>query len=290
MSHPIPPSTPTGRVLGAVGAALALALVGFGALFLVDLSMSETVTHHRTYDAVDTVVLRADGDITVTAAEGDIEVDVIAHRGLRGPTSSDVVSANALEINHRCGWAIALPRCSGELDVTLPAGTKVVVRTENGDVVARGLAGDTSLNTSNGRVEAAGIGGPLTVESSNGDIDVTDSGADVEVATSNGRIDVVGVAGTVTADGSSGDITLGFVTGDASATTHNGSVEISAVGGDAHGVSNNGRVTVVGDGEPVALTIETSNGDEIIEGPTDPDAARTVEIYSSNGDVAYLDR
>lgn len=46
----------------------------------------------------------------------------------------------------------------------------------------------------------------------------------------------------------------------------------------------------MGDGWPVAPTIETSNGVEIIKGPTYPDAGRTVEIRSSNGDVAYLDR
>jgi DUF4097 and DUF4098 domain-containing protein YvlB len=67
-------------------------------------------------------------------------------------------------------------------------------------------------------------------------------------------------------------------------------VEISAVGGDVYAETSNGRVTVYGDDEPVALTIQTSNGDEIIEGPTDPDAERTVEMRSSNGDVAYLSR
>lgn len=289
----LPPGPPrpnvTGRVLGTIGAILALAMVALGALYLVDLSMSETTTTHQSYDAVDTVVLRADGDITVTAAEGDIEVDVIAHSGLREPTYSDVVSAGALEINHRCGWSIALPRCSGELDVTLPAGTRVVVRTENGDVVASGLAGDVSLSSGNGQIEAEEISGPLDIDSSNGGIDVMGAGAGVRASTSNGSIDVITVDGTVIADSANGDVTIGSVTGDVSATSSNGSVEISEVSGDVYGVSSNGEVTVVGDGEPVALTIETSNGDEIIQGPTDPDAERSVEIRSSNGDVAYLD-
>jgi hypothetical protein len=288
-----PPGPPrpnvTGRVLGTIGAILALAMVAFGGLFLVDLSMSETTTNHRSYDAVDTVVLRADGDITVSAAEGDIEVDVIAHSGLREPTYSDVVSASALEINHRCGWSIALPHCSGELDVTLPAGTRVVVRTENGDVVASGLAGDVTLNTSNGRIEADNISGPLLADSSNGDIDITDAQAGVEASTSNGRIDVVDVGGTVDADSSNGDVTIDSVTGDASAQTSNGDVEVSAVDGNVKTWTSNGEITVIGNGEPVALTLETSNGSETIEGPTDPDAERTVEIRSSNGDVAYLD-
>jgi hypothetical protein len=290
-SYPPGPPRPnvTGRVLGTVGALLALAAVAYGALFLVDLSMSETTTTSHSYDAVDSVELVADGDVTVSAADGDIEVDAIAHSGLREPTYSEDVSGGRLEVTHRCGWSIALPHCSGELDVTLPAGTEVVIRTENGDVVATGLAGELSLNTSNGRVEASGISGPLFADSSNGDIDVTDAGADVELSTSNGEISVVGVDGTVTADTSNGRITVDSVTGDASAKTSNGSVEVSAVDGDVYSETSNGRITVIGDGEPVALTLETSNGDEIIEGPTDPDAERTVEMHSSNGDVAYLD-
>ena len=98
-----------------------------------------------------------------------------------------------------------------------------------------------------------------------------------------------GVDGTVTADTSNGRITIDSVTGDASAKTSNGSVEVSAVDGNVYGETSNGRITVIGDGEPVALTIVTSNGDEIVQGPTDPDAERSVDIRSSNGDVAYLD-
>ena len=289
-----PPGPPhrgaTARVLMTIGIVLAVVVVGFGAMFLIDLSMSETTTTHKSYDAVGTVELVSDGDVTVRAVEGDIEVDAIAHSGLREPTYSEEVSADRLEITHRCEWTFLLSSfCSGELDVTLPADTEVVVRTENGDVVASGVAGDVSLQSSNGRIEAADIGGPLTASSSNGDIDVTDAGADVDVSTSNGEVSVTGVDGTVTTDTSNGRITIDSVTGDASANTSNGSVEISAVDGDVFGETSNGRVTVVGDGEPVALSIQTSNGDEIIEGPTDPDAERTVEIRSSNGDVAYLD-
>jgi len=304
MTQPVPGSYPqdtgyapgppqrgaTARVLTTLGVALGVVVVGFGALFLVDLMVSGTTTTHRSYDAVDTVVLVTDGDVTVTAAEGDVEVDAIAHSGLRSPRYSADESADRLEITHRCGWSIFLPRCSGELDVTLPADTEVVVRAENGDVVASGVAGETDVRTDNGRVEATDVGGAFSARSSNGDITVANAGSDVEVSTANGEISVGDVDGTVTGDTSNGRITLDAVTGDASAHTSNGSVEISAVGGDVFAETSNGDITVYGDEEPVALTIQTSNGDEIIEGTTDPDAERTVEMRSSNGDVAYLSR
>ncbi|WP_460886389.1 DUF4097 family beta strand repeat-containing protein [Promicromonospora xylanilytica] len=294
-SPPAPPAEPrrngvTGRVLTGLGVGIAAVVVAFGALFLVDLSMSSTATAHESYDAVDSVQIVTDGDVTVRAGEGDIEVDVIAHSGLREPTYSADGPAGTLELTHRCGWAVALPRCSGELDVTLPAGTEVVVRTENGDVVASGLAGEVSLDSSNGSVETTDIGGVLSARTSNGDIDIRASAADVDASSSNGDISVTDVDGSVTTVTSSGEISIDSVTGDASAETSNGDVEVSAVDGSVDGRSDNGEVTVTGDGEPVALTIETSNGDQVIEGPTDPDAERTVDIRSSNGDVAYLSR
>ncbi|MFD6444449.1 DUF4097 domain-containing protein [Promicromonospora sp. NPDC060204] len=279
----------TARVLTTLGVVLGVVVVGFGALFLVDLMMSETTTTRHTYAAAGTVELVSDGDVTVTAADGDVAVDAIAHSGVRSPQYAADESANRLEITHRCGWSVIFSRCSGELDVTLPADTEVVIRTENGDVVASGVAGEVSAQSSNGHVEATDIAGPLSARSSNGDITVANAGADVDVSTSNGEISVGDVDGTVTGDTSNGRITVESVTGDASATTSNGSVEISAVAGNVYAETSNGRITVHGDGGPVALTMQTSNGDEIVEGPVDPDAARTVEMRSSNGDVAYLD-
>ena len=287
--RPLPPRRgATGRVLGTVGIALAVVAVAFGGLFLVDLMVSETTTTHESYDAVGTVELLADDDVTVRAADGDIEVDVVAHSGLRSPTYRADESADRLRLTHRCGWSVGLPRCSGGLDVTLPAGTEVVVRTENGDVVASGLAGTVSLDSSNGRIEASDIGGLLTAETSNGDIDVDGARSDVDVTTSNGQVAVRDVDGSTTTDSSNGGITIDGVSGDASASTSNGTVEISAVDGNVLGVSSNGSVTVHGDDEPVALTMETSNGERTVDGPVDDDAERTVEIRSSNGDVAYL--
>src|SRR5690606_28042104 len=140
-SPPPPGRGSTARALTTLGVLLGAAVVVTGALFLADLMMSATSTTHRSYDAVGTVELVADGDVTVTAAEGDVEVDAVARSGLREPRYAADEGGDRLEITHRCDWSVFLPRCSGGLDVTLPAGTEVVVRTENGDVVASGVAG-----------------------------------------------------------------------------------------------------------------------------------------------------
>ncbi|MFE6971440.1 DUF4097 domain-containing protein [Isoptericola sp. NPDC057653] len=272
-ASPEPHRGPVGRALLVLGAVVAVLAVLWGALFLVDRAVAGTTTQHETYAPVGTVELVADGDVTVRAAEGgDVEVDRIARSGLTSPTYRADERSDRLVLTHECqGWQWVPGRCAGQLAVTLPADTAVVVRTSNGDVLAAGVAGDVELRSSNGDVEATGTGARLDAGTSNGDITVDRAaGGDVVATSSNGSIEVTGVDGSL------------------QAVTSNGRVEVSGVTGDVRAESSNGDVTVVGDGEPVRLTIDTSNGDRTVEGPTDPAADRTVQIRSSNGDVAFL--
>ncbi len=290
-----PRRSATGRVLLVVGVVLGLVTVLWVALFLVDLAMSRTTTTHESYPAVGTVELVADGDVSVGVAggggEGSVEVDKVARGGLASPSYRAQESADRLVVTHECArWAWAASQCSGGLDVALPAETKVVVRSSDGDVRGSGVAGDVELRSSNGEVEASGIGGRLVVYTSNGDVVVREAGDDVDAGSSNGSIEVADVRGALDARTSNGDVEVDGVAGSASAVSSNGTVDVVGVGGDVRAESSNGEVTVTGDGEPVNLTIDTSTGSQTIEGPTDPEASRRVEIRSSNGDVSYLVR
>ncbi|MFC7876650.1 DUF4097 domain-containing protein [Isoptericola sp. NPDC057391] len=264
---------PVGRALLVTGIVVGLLAVAWGALFLVDRAVASTTTEHETYAAPGTVELVADGDVTVRAADGgsSVEVDKIARAGLTSPTYRAEEGADRLTVRHECEGLRWIPgRCSGDLAVTLPAGTTLVVRTSNGDVVASGVTGGSELRSSNGDVEVTRAGGGLDAGSSNGDVVVDRAVGDVVATTANGSVEVTGVDGSLDAD------------------TSNGRVDVAGVTGDVRAESSNGDVTVVGDGEPVRLTIDTANGEQTIEGPTDPEADRTVEVRSSNGDVAYL--
>ncbi|MCK9795374.1 DUF4097 domain-containing protein [Isoptericola sp. 4D.3] len=269
---PAPGRGPTARVLLVAGVVLGAVAVLWVAVFLVDLALSRTTTQHASYAATGSVELVADGDVTVRVAEGGVEVDRVAHSGLTAPEYEARESAAGLVVTHECArWLwVASSRCSGDLEVTLPADTELVVRSSNGDVLATGLAGAADLRSSNGDVEATEVTGDLTLDTSNGDVQVAGAGADVDVYSSNGGIEVTDVGGSL------------------DAVTSNGEIEVAGVAGDVRAESSNGDVTVTGDGEPVVLTLETSNGSQTSEGPTDPAADRTVEVRSSNGDVAYL--
>jgi hypothetical protein len=306
---PDPRRSPAGRVLLVVGLALGGLLVAWGALHLVDRALAETTTTREDYDAVADLELAATGHVDVRADDGatGIDVEVVSRGGLVTPEYSVEELDGRLVLTNTCpGWAWFSWVCSGELHATVPADTAVLARAANGDVSASGLDGVAELRSANGDVVAGVMAADLTARSSNGDLFVTDVDGAVDAQTSNGRVEVTRVEGAVTARSSNGAVEVSDVGEGAYARTSNGSVDVATVGGDVDARSSNGRVevsgaagdvlartsngavTVIGDGEPVDLTISTSNGSETIEGPTDPDAPRSVEIRSSNGAVAYL--
>ena len=286
---PAPARSTHRRVLFIGGLVLGLVLIAQAAALLIDMSVAKTTITQHAYDAAPVVELVADGDVNITAGDARVDVEAVAHSGLRSPRYDVEETGDRLVVTHKCGfrgWGTV--KCSGGLNVTLPAGTEVVVRTENGAVTASRITGDVSLRSSNGRIEAQRIDGRLTARTSNGAIAIRDAGDDVDLDSSNGPVEVSRVAGSVDAETSNGRVDLREVSGDARAVTSNGRIDVEQVEGNVYARTSNGRVTVRGTGEPVRLTIDTSNGSQTIEGATDPNARRTVEIRSSNGDVAYL--
>ncbi|RPF21382.1 DUF4097 family beta strand repeat-containing protein [Myceligenerans xiligouense] len=287
---PEPAKGSAGRVVALVGGIGALLLAAVGALFYADVSQSRTESSHQSYAAPGTVELVADGDVAVRAADGDVEVEAIARSGLSRPSYSTREEGDRLVVTHECREFWSFPRCSGQLDVTLPAGTEVLVRTSNGDVVAAGIAGTLEVRTSNGDVESSDNPGRQILTSSNGDVVVLGAGGDVSARTSNGDVEAERIAGTLDSGTSNGRTSVVDVDGDLTAESSNGRIDVDGFGGDVSVETSNGDVTVTGDDVPVRLSMSTGNGSETVEGPTDPDADRSVEIETDNGDAAYLGR
>ncbi|GCD19779.1 hypothetical protein CTKZ_13410 [Cellulomonas algicola] len=282
-----PTRTPLGRTLLWAGVALGVATIAWGGVQVADLAMSSTERASATYDAADVVELVADGRVSVFAGDQDlVDVERIARSGFSSPTYSVQQRGDRLVVRHECGSWFGV--CTGALQVHVPRDTHVVVRTSNGDVLARGLAGDLEARTYDGRVEADRITGDAQLHSSNGDVIVTDVSGDVTARTYDGRIDAQGVGGRIEAVTSNGDVQVVDVGGDAIARSSDGSIEVADVQGDVEAATSNGDATVFGTGEPVALTISTSNGRQTVEAPTDPSAPRTVLIRSYDGHVSYL--
>ncbi|MBX9246409.1 DUF4097 family beta strand repeat protein [Actinotalea ferrariae] len=256
----------TGGVLGAV------ALVAGGLRTADHLARNDTTTTHS-YAAAGSVELVTDGDVTVTTGGTAVEVVARARTGLTAATYAvDEVDEGEgrLEIHHECTGVLD-DTCTASLEVRVPEGARVTVRSAAGDVSVADVVGDVTVSTNTGAVTVTEVGGSVTAATGAGDVEVSRVGGSAEVTTSVGAVTVRDVHGDAVVDGGAGDLDVGGVLGDVRATT------------------SNGRVVVRSSGGPVALDIASAKGRSTVDAPTDPGASRSVYIRSGNGDVSYVE-
>ncbi len=284
-----PPLSPGGRALAWVGGSIGVVLAIWSSLSVASLIAREKTTDEATHEARGVVELVADGRVAVAAAppgSDEVHVDREARFAFSEPRYSTTLTDDRLVVSYRCSMSWVFT-CDTSLDVTLPAGTQLVVRSSSGDVRVAGIVGDVDLRTSDGKVDARDLGGDVIARSSNGDVVVVDAAGAVLATTSDGSVTVRGAA-SVEARSSNGHVEVEDVAGDVVARSSNGRVEVANARSDITATSSNGDVRVYGTGEPVALDIDTSNGGRNVEAPTDPAATVRVTIRSSNGSVSYL--
>ncbi len=270
-----PPARSTGaRVLtwtgGIVGGVLLLS-GGYSALDLLVLGSDDARTTSATasYAAAPVVELAAEGDITVTTGGDRVEVQRAARTALNRARYRVDEGADRLSVTYDCSaWRPGF--CSTSLDVTVPEGTRLVLR------------------TSDGSVHATGLQGALDVRAADGSSTVSDVDGDVTVRTTDGRTQVTGVRGDVSVRTSDGSVSVEDVTGSVTAGASDGRIDVAGVRGDVDARASDGNVTVYGTGRPVALEISATDGRETVEGPVDPTSSTHVRIRTSDGDASYL--
>jgi Putative adhesin len=247
------------RVL-AVG--LSLLAVGWGALTVASLLARVTVQSSATYEgvhAVDLDLAFESVQIVGVADATSVTMDRSYTWSLSKPSVGQRRDGDRLVITSSgCGFNPGLS-CSGKVDLVVPEGTTVRVRTGNSGLTLRDLTGDIDAGTSNGSVQASNLSGQVDLGSSNGAIEASALRSDrVNAHTSNGSVRLsFDVAPTAATAGSS-----------------NGSVEVLVPRG----------------GPPYRVTATTSNGTRDVAVPTDPSSLRTIEAHTSNGSVRVLER
>ncbi|MCA9302807.1 MAG: DUF4097 family beta strand repeat protein [Phycisphaerales bacterium] len=132
------------------------------------------------------------------------------------------------------------------IDVLLPDAIGVDVRTSNGRVTLKGLAGHAEVATSNGSVTIERHSGSATVQSSNGKLVLDRVDGEIKGDTSNGAVMITEAFGPVEAESSNGNVFVSTAHGNP------GPVRVS---------TSNGRVELaLGDGFEGILRVKTSNG------------------------------
>ena len=178
-----------------------------------------------------------------------------------------------------------LGNSGADVEVTLPAGSSVELRTSNGRVESSNVEGSVLVRTSNGPITTRG-GSDLDLDTTNGQISVNNPEGRLQLRTSNGGIDILAAEKVaISAQTSNSPITFSGTLGAGSHTfsTSNGDISITLPGDAAFefdGQTSNGSVRT----EFVDLKVT----DTSISGHSGEDPELTIVARTSNGDLAVM--
>jgi DUF4097 and DUF4098 domain-containing protein YvlB len=130
-------------------------------------------------------------------------------------------------------FVVGMLHTSDTVEVTIPPGCRLEVRSTSGDVELEGtaaLAGPVRLNTASGDVGVRGGASALVVKTASGDVRVTGGTVEqLEVETASGDVTVEASTARALVDTASGSIRLRSLTGDLSVDTTSGDVRATWV-------------------------------------------------------------
>src|SRR6202000_510582 len=129
---------------------------------------------------------RNEAKIHATNDEGRIEFEHSASRIL-------------LDVRHHSG--------DSDFDITVPIGTRVLMRSNSGDLHFEGVKGPIEARTVSGEGRVSDVVGDAIIAGVSGDVAARNIDGNLRVSCVSGGIDLSGVHGDVDASGVSGDIT-----------------------------------------------------------------------------------
>ncbi len=240
---------------GAVAAAAVLVGAASVAGSFFRQELEETVALDGSFSRL---VARADvGDIRVRVARAGEQPHLTRRLewAFNRPTATQRVTAGAAEVETACPRAWIGAWCSVDLELVVPSGTAVQLRSSVGDVRVDGLSGAVSATTSVGDVFLTAVtGDQVSAHTSTGDVVVRTGGVDA----------------TVTAESDTGNVQVvsSSTVRRVVATTSAGDVQVA-----------------VPTGQSYAADVETAAGDRRVTIATDPAATRSITAHTSTGDV-----
>ena len=250
-------------------------------LVLADIAFESTkVTTHTFPGPIDEIVVRSDGgDVELVPGRGrGVEVRETRHYVLKEPTLERDVDNGVLTLEVRCRASFVT--CFSDLRLTAPAGTRITLDTESGDVEARGIdVHEARVRSDSGdmRLELVGRQRLVRAHADSGDIDVVTR----DVRAVDARTD-------------SGDVVVTTrATRDIAAHTDSGDVVVAASRLPRRIVAgtDSGDVRVVVPRGAYAITAQTGSGDVNVDGISRNERApRSIEARTDSGDVTLHGR
>jgi DUF4097 and DUF4098 domain-containing protein YvlB len=250
-------------------------------LVLADIAFENRLVKTHTFAGpIDEIVIRSGGgDVELVPARGlAVRVRETQRYLLKQPTLHRDVSGGVLTLQARCEASFVT--CVTDLRVSVPAGAKLTVQSDSGDVEARGID-----------VHAAEVG------SDSGDVRIGLRGRQrlVRAHAGSGDIDIVARdAGAIQARTDSGDVVVTTRdTRDVDAQTDSGDVVVAVSGLPRRivGATDSGDVRVVVPAGAYRVGTETDSGDVEVDGISRNDrAGRSIEARTDSGDVTLSGR
>jgi len=162
---------------------------------------------------------------------------------------------------------------------------KIRVTTAGGDLVRVDLEiavpADSRLGVRQavGTVEASGVQADLTLATRYGHINVADGVGKLVADTGSGRVKVASFRGAVLADTGSGGVNIENVLGDVTADTGSGTIELRGIDGEILADTGSGGVKIT-DARSRRVTVDTGSGGVSLE-----DVAGSLHVDTGSGSV-----
>ncbi|MBL0939114.1 MAG: DUF4097 family beta strand repeat protein [Gemmatimonadaceae bacterium] len=184
----------------------AMALGSVGALPRTLTAQNDTSVRVSSNAVVD-ISLRG-GRLLVRGVDGNSGTVRGDHRSYELRTTGTTMSVQPRESSDRSSERQSSSRDSDLLEVDVPRGARLVVRSLSGDVEVRDMSGSVDVRTASGTLRFEGVSGRLNVESMTGDISVTGRTAGLRATTVSGDLRLREMRGELEVHTTSGDVSI----------------------------------------------------------------------------------
>ncbi|MGV8968554.1 MAG: DUF4097 family beta strand repeat-containing protein [Cellulomonas sp.] len=259
--------------LRALGVAMALALVGYGAIVVVSLLARVTAHSSATYAGLTSVEFDVGFEaveIAGSATDGSVTLERSSAWSLTRPTAGQHRDGDRLVVTSRC--PVAGLGCSGRIRLVVPPELAVLVAASAGSVRVHDTTGPVTLVVDDAHVTLSRLAGAVAVRTSDGGVTVSDLIGRLTIRTSDGAVDGTGLRSRlVEVQSSDGAVRLGFASPPDLVTvrSRDGSV----------------RVLVPDDRTSYQVAATTSDSDRTITVPTDAGSDHVLDLQTSDGSI-----
>lgn len=216
---------------------------------------------HPTTGPVDLYVELGEGSVHVTAAattSGEARVRVTGDEADQAVVELAEDRVSVVGPRRRAGF-LGGDR-SLVVEVAVPAGSRVVVRTGSAGLAVDGPVGPTQLRTGSGDVRVEQLPAPATVETGSGRVDVERTGGELRVKSGSGDVRVGTAGAALSVSTGSGAVTVGRNDAPVAAKTGSGDLVVAEAHDDVTLATGSGDLRI-GSALRGRVTVKGASGD-----------------------------